>query len=82
MMVFQNVSINTWYVTVRKRQGHLTDHVLSLKPKGIYTSKLKSLYNSFLQRKGEKNYKEPLNVEQNNYTTKIVNAYIVCDSGN
>ena len=30
---------------------------------------------------GRKFYKDPLAVEQNNYLTKIVNVYIVCNLG-
>ena len=49
-------------------------------------SKLKLLFTAFLYRinlsgyrMGIKFHKDPLAVEQNNYTTKIVNGYIVYD---
>ena len=63
-----------------------TDYVLSWKSKGVFNSKLKPLYASFLHsikpfgyRMGVKFDKGPLAVEQNNYLTKIVNLYIVYD---
>ena len=52
----------------------------------MYTSRLKPLFITFLNsiklsgdRMGIKLDKDPSAVQQNNYTTKIVNAYIVCD---
>ena len=63
-----------------------TVYVLSWKSKGVFNSKLKPLYTTFLNsiklseyRTGIKFDKDPLAVEQNNYLTKIVNVYIVCD---
>ena len=60
------------------------DHVFSWKLKKIYTSKLKPLYTAFLHcinlsgyRMGIKFDRGSLAVEQNNYATKIANAYIV-----
>ena len=54
--------------------------------KGVYNSKLKSLYTAFLNsiklseyRIGIKFIKESLALEQNNYLTKIVNVYIFYD---
>ena len=63
-------------------------YVPSWKSKEVYTSKLKPLYSAFLQsikisgyRMGIKFNKNrvPLAVEQNNYTIKVLNAYIVYD---
>ena len=69
---------------IKKDKG--TDYVLSWKSKGLYSSKLKPLYTAFLHsiklsghKMGVKFDKDPLAVEQNNYLTKILNAYIVCD---
>ena len=63
-----------------------TDYALSLKSKGVYTSKRKALYTAFLHsiklsgyRMGIKFDKNPLAVEQKNHLTKIVNLYIVYD---
>ena len=63
-----------------------TDYELSWKSKGLFNSKLKSLYTAFLHsiklsgyRMGVKFDKGPLGVEQNHYLTKIVNVYIVYD---
>ena len=60
------------------------DYVLSLKSKDVYNSKLKPFYNAFWHniklsrdRMAIKFDKDPLAVEQNNYTLKIVNVYIV-----
>ena len=62
------------------------DYALSWKWKGGYTSKLKPIHTAVLhsikpfQYKMGINFdKEPLAVVQNNYTIKIVNAYIVYD---
>ena len=61
-----------------------TDHVVSWKSNGVYNSKLKPLYNTFLHgikltcyKMGIKFYKGPLAVGQSSYLTKIVNACIV-----
>ena len=69
---------------LRKDKG--TDYVLSWKSKGVYTSKIKPLYTYFLHNIKLSGFKvkikfnkDPLAVEQNNYVTKIVNAYIVYD---
>ena len=58
----------------------------ALKSKGVYTSKLKPLHTTFLHSIklswysiGIKFDKDPLAVEQNIYTTNIVNEYIICD---
>ena len=70
------------FFTIKKGKG--TDYALSLKSKGVYTSKLKALYTAFLHsiklsgyRMGIKFDKNPLAVEQKNHLTKIVNLYIV-----
>ena len=69
---------------LKKDKG--TDYVLSWKSKGVFNSKLKPLYTAFLHsiklseyRIGTKFDKDLLAIEQNNYLTKIVNVYIVCD---
>ena len=69
---------------LKKYEG--TDYVLSWKSKGVYNSKLKPLYTAFLHSIKLFDYKmrikfdkNPLAVEQNNYSTKIVNVYIVYD---
>ena len=63
-----------------------TAYVLSVKLKGVYTSKLKPLYITFLHtinlsgyRMGIKFDKNPLAVEQSNCATNVVKTYIVCD---
>ena len=62
------LSANTWYVRVKKDKG--TDYVLSLKSKGVYTSKLKLLHTAFLHSIALSGYKvvikfdkDPLAVE-------------------
>ena len=69
---------------LKKDKG--TDYALSWKSKGKYTSKLRPLYTAFLHSITISGYKvrikidrDPLAVEQKNYATKIVNAYIVYD---
>ena len=69
---------------LKKDKG--ADYVLSWKSKGVYNSKLKSLYTAFSHSVKLSRYrmwvkfdKHPLAVEQNNYTTKIVNFSIVFD---
>ena len=63
-----------------------TGYVLSLKSRGVYTSKHKSLYTASLCSIKFSGYrieikfdKGPLAVEQNNYLSKVVNVYIVYD---
>ena len=74
---------NTSCVRVKKDKG--TDYFLVGNQKRN-TSKLKPLYTDFLHsiklseyRIGIKFDKDPLTTEQNNYKTKIVNAYIVLE---
>ena len=69
---------------LKKDKG--TDYLLSWKSKGVYTSKFKPLYTAFLHsiklsrhKVGIKFDKDPLVIEQNNYTTKKVNVSIVFD---
>ena len=59
-------------------------YVLSWESKGVYNTKLKPLNTAFINsikfvgyNMGLKFDKDPLDVEQNNYLTKIVNVYIV-----
>ena len=63
-----------------------TGYILSWKSKGVYKSKLKSLYTAFLHsiklseyRMGIKFDKDPLSVEQSKCLSKILNGYIFCD---
>ena len=63
-----------------------TEYVLSWKSKGVFNSKLKRLYTSFMNsiklsvhRIGINFDKDPLSVKQNNYFTRITKVYIVCD---
>ena len=57
-----------------------------MKSEGSYTCKLKELYTAFLRSKKFAGYrmrikfdKDPFAVEQNNYTIKILDVYIVND---
>ena len=68
------------------KKDQLIDYILGWKSKGVYISELKPLYAAFSYsiklaryRMGIKFDKDPLAVKQNNYTTKIVNGYIVYD---
>ena len=54
-----------------------TDYVLSWKSNEVFNSKLKPLYTALLN--SIKNWQDPLAVEQSNYLSKIVNAWIVYD---
>ena len=61
-----------------------TDYVLSWKSKGVFSSKLKPLYTTFLHKIQLSGYemvitfgKDPLAVRKNSYLTNIVNVYIV-----
>ena len=70
-----------------KKKDEGTDYILNWKSKGAYTSKLKPLLRAFSHSKKLSGYrmrikfdKNPLAVEQNNYTTKIAIFYIVYDS--
>ena len=72
--------------TLELKKDKGTDYVLSWKSKGVFNSKLKSLYTAFLNsiklseyRIGIKFDIDPLVVEQKNYLTKIVNVCIVYD---
>ena len=69
--------------TLELKKG--TDYVLSWNSNGVFNSKLKPLYTTFLNsikrsgyRVGIKFDKDPLAVEQNNYLTKIVNIVKNC----
>ena len=70
--------------TLELKEDNGTDYVLSCKSKGVYTSNLNPFYTAFLYsiklsryRMGIKFNKDHLAVEQNNYATKIVKAFIV-----
>ena len=73
--------------TLELKKG--TDDVISWKSKGVYNSKLKPLYTSFLHNIKNSGYrtgiefdKDNLAAEQNNYVTKIENLYIAYDLDN
>ena len=63
-----------------------TDYVIGWKSKEVYNSKLVTSHGAFLpnikyftRKIGIKFNNTPLLIEQNNYTTKTVNVYIVYD---
>ena len=67
--------------TLELKKDKGTDYVLSWKSKGVYNSKLKLLYTTFLHsiklsgyRIGIKFDKDPLAVEQNKYLSKNLNV--------
>ena len=69
--------------TLNFKKDKSTGYNLSWKSKGVFTSKFKPLCTVFLHSTKLSGYKmrrrfhkDLLVVEQNNYTTKIVNAYI------
>ena len=79
-MIFYQPKLETFVLKKDKD----TDYVLSLKSKGVYNFKHKTLYTAFLDSIKLSGYKvgiefdkDPLAAEQNNYATKIVNVYIV-----
>ena len=81
MFVYQT-TLDT--LKLKKEKGN--DYVLSRKSKAMYTSKLKPLYTAFIHsikisryRKVTNFDKDPLAVKRNNYTSKIINVYIVYD---
>ena len=66
-----------------------TEYIISWKSKGMFNSKLITLYGAFLPHR--KYFKNKIGIqfnstssviEQNNYTTKIVNVYIIYDLDN
>ena len=68
------------------KKGKGIDYYVSWESKVVYNSNLKPLYTTFLHnikhseyRIGIKLIKDPLAVEQNNYSSKIVNIYTVSD---
>ena len=72
--------------TLELKKDKDTDHVLIWKSKRVFNALLKPLYTAFLHsiklsgyRMGLKFDKDLLPVEQNNYLTEVVNAYIVYD---
>ena len=72
--------------TLKLKKDKGTGYVPSWKSKGIFNSKLKSLYTVFVNslklseyRIGIKFDKDRLAVERNKYLSKIVNVYIVYD---
>ena len=82
LWLFSEYTLDTYEFKKEKN----TDYILIWKSNGVYTSKHKPLYTAFLHSIKISGYrmrikfdKDPLTVEQNNYTTKILNAYIVCN---
>ena len=72
--------------TLELKKDKSADYVVSWKSKGVHTYKHKPLYTAFLQNVKSFGYRVGIQfdngilaVEQNNYATKIVNAYIVYD---
>ena len=72
--------------TLELKKDKGTDYVLSWKSKGVYNSKPKPLYLAFLHSIKLSGYKiriksnkGPVAVEQNNYSSKIINVYIFYD---
>ena len=72
--------------TIGLKEDKSTEYVIDWKSKEIYTSKFTPLYTAFLYsinlsgyRTGMQFYNSVLVVAQNNYATKIVNAYILYD---
>ena len=72
--------------TLELKKDKGTNYVLSCKSKGVFNSKLKPLYTTFLNIIklceyviGIKFDKGPLAVDQNNYLSKIANVYLVYD---
>ena len=72
--------------TLDLKKDRDTDYLLSWKSKGVYTSKFKPLYTAFFHsikfsrhKVGIIFDKDPLVIDQNNYTTKKVNVSIVFD---
>ena len=64
-----------------------TNYILSWKSNGVFNSKLRPLYTTFLNNIKLSEYRirikfdnNPLTVEKSNYLTKTVNVYIACDS--
>ena len=83
MFVYQST-----FSTLELREDDGTKYVIGWKSKEVYNSKLAPFYTVFLHNIKLSGYiietqfnKSVLVVEQNNYTTKIVSAYIVyvCD---
>ena len=81
MFVYQP-TLNT--LEIKEDKG--ADYVVDWKSKEIYSSKLTPLYTAFAHSKKLSGYRtgtqfdnSVLVVEQNNYATKIVNAYIIHD---
>ena len=72
--------------TLKIKYEKISENVTIWKSKGVYNSNLKPLHGALLpqlkyaEKKISVNLnKSPLVVEKNNYSTKIVNAYIVYD---
>ena len=80
--IFIHHPSNTWNVRIKKDKG--TGHILIWELKGLYNSKLKTLYTAFLHSIKLSGYrieikfdKDSLAVEPSNKITKIGNVYIV-----
>ena len=87
---FQNMFVyQVTFNTLELIKDKSTDYVIGWKSKVLFESKLLPLHGAFLPNIKYFYYKigmqfsnTPLVVEQNNYATKIVNAYIVYDLDN
>ena len=74
---------------LKLKSDNVNDYITDWKPKVVYNSKLLILQEGFLpytryfgHKIGIQFNNTPLVVEQNNYTTTIVNIFIVYDLGN
>ena len=89
--VILDVKIFWWrwfskYIFLSKNIEKTSENAISWRSKGVHISNLKLWHGAFMSRLryyAKKIWiylnKSPLVVEQNNYSTKIVNAYIVYD---
>ena len=82
---FQNMFVyQLTFSTLELTDDKGNDYVIGWKSKGVYSSKLTPLYTAFLHNMKRSGYRIRIQlnnsvVKQNNYATKIVNAYIAYD---
>ena len=81
MFIYQP-TLDTW----QRKYKKTSENIISCKSKGVYTSNLKPLHGSFLPKLEYFAKKVCVNldnflliIEQNNYSTKIRNTYIIYD---
>ena len=87
---FQNIFVyQPTFNTLELKKDKSTKHVIGWKSKGLVKSKILPLHDTFLPnikyfglKTGIQFNTTTLVLEQNNYTTKIVNLYIVYDVDN